>query len=361
MDYQKYLEFSILGNSGQDYIASLLIFAGALIIFKLVQYIVIKKIEILTRRTETDVDDFLIGMVKGVKPPFYFLLSLYIASRFLVINAVVTRFFDNIIFIVVVLQVVLVLQRVIDYVATKIVQKTTNDEGSDKEKIEEEAVIRMIGRIMKFALWVVAILSALSNMGINVTSAIAGLGIGGIAIAMASKDLLSDMLASLSIYLDKPFRVGQRIQTGTDVGTVEHIGIKTTRLRTPQGEELVISNRDITTARVQNFKKMKKRQVKLLLGVVYGLSAEKLEKIPSLIKEIVESVENVEFSRSHFATYGDFSLGFETVYYVKSREMDAYMEAQQEVNLKIYKKFEEEGIDFAFPTQTVIVEKNQEA
>ena len=360
MDYQKYLEFSILGNSGQDYVSSLLIFAGSLIIFKLVQFIIIKKIELVTKKTETDIDDFLMGLIKSVKPPFYFLLSLYIASRFLVIKEVVTRFIDNIIFIVIVLQIVLILQRIIDYVATKVIQKTTNDDETEKEKVEEEAVVRMVGRILKFVLWVVAILSVLSNMGINITSAIAGLGIGGIAIAMASKDVLSDIIASISIYVDKPFRVGQRIQTGTDVGTVEHIGIKTTRLRTPQGQELVISNTDMTTARIENFKKMKRRQIKLSLGVVYGLNAEKLEKIPAFIKEAIDKTEDAEFDRSHFAAYGDFSLNFETAYYVNSSDFKKYMDVQEKVNLAIYKKFEEEKIDFAFPTQTVIVNSDKE-
>jgi len=357
MNYQKFLEFNIWGNSGQDYLNSLLVLAGALVIFKLVQFVIIKKIEFVTKKTETDIDDFLMTLVKSIKPPFYFLLSLYIASRFLAIKAIVAKFIDNIIFIIVVLQIILILQRVIDYVVTKVIQKTTSDDETEKEKIEEEAVIKMVGRILKFILWIVAVLLMLSNIGINITSAIAGLGIGGIAIAMAAKDVLSDIIASISIYIDKPFRVGQRIQTGTDVGTVEHIGIKTTRLRTPQGQELIISNTDMASARIQNFKKMERRQVKLTLGVVYGLKADKLKKIPMFIKEIIDNIEDAKFDRSHFATYGDFSLNFETVYYIDSSDFKKYMNAQEQVNLAIYKKFEEERINFAFPTQTVIVEK----
>ncbi len=357
MDFQKFLEFQLWGNDGWDYLRAIIALIGALIVFKIFQFLIIKKIEKVAQKTKTDIDDFLISLVKGVKPPFYFFLSLYIALRFLEIKEWLGVVFDRTIFIVVALQIVLILQRVIDYSAEKVVEKMTDADANEKERIEEMAVIKTVGKVLKFTLWVVAILLLLSNMGVNVTSAVAGMGIGGIAIAMAAKDILSDIIASISIYLDKPFRVGQRIQIGTDVGTVEHIGIKTTRLKTPQGQELVVSNKDITGARVQNFKKMDKRRVKFILGVVYGLSAEKLEQIPKIIKKIIDEEKGTEFDRSHFTTYGDFSLNFETVYYVPSAEYEEYLDIQQRINLAIYKKFETEKIDFAFPTQTVFVEK----
>ena len=358
MDFQKFLEFQLWGNSGLEYLLAVGALLGALIIFKLFQFLIIKKIEKVAKKTKTDIDDFLISLIKGVKPPFYFFLSLYIALRFLNIKNELGIVLDRIIFIVVALQIVLILQKVIDYSAGKVVEKITDVDANEKERVEETAVIRTVSKILKFILWVTAILLLLSNMGVNVTSAIAGMGIGGLAIAMASKDILSDIIAAVSIYLDKPFRVGQKIQAGSDVGTVEHIGIKTTRLKTPQGQELVVSNRDITGSRIQNFKKMDRRKVSFILGIVYGVSANKLEEIPLFIKEIIEKEKGAEFDRSHFTTYGDFSLNFETAYFVNSADKKEYLDIQQRINLAIYKKFEEEKIDFAYPTQTVYLEKN---
>ncbi len=356
MDFQKIMEFQIWGNSGEGYFRAVLIFIGALVVFKIFQFLIIRKIEKVTEKTKTDVDDFLVSLVKGVKPPFYFFVSLYIALRFININQKLGVFFDRLIYIVVALQIVLVLQKVIDFSAEKIMKKMTDPGANEKERMEEEAVIRTVTKVIKFVLWITALLLLLSNMGVNVTSAVAGMGIGGIAVAMAAKDILSDVIAAISLYLDKPFKVGQRIQVGNDVGTVEHIGVKTTRLRTPEGQELVVSNRDMTGARIQNFKKMERRRVKFLLGVVYGLSAEKLEQIPNIIKEIIDSVKGAKFDRSHFSAYGDFSLNFETVYY-SSKEYEEHMDIQQEVLLKIYKRFEKEGIEFAYPTQTIFLEK----
>lgn len=357
MNYQQYLDFNFWGNSGQDYLHSLLIFLGALIVFKLVQFVIIKRIEMVTKKTDTDIDDFLMTLIKSIKPPFYFLVSLYIASRFIEIKAVVSSFIDTIIFIALILQIVLILQRVIDYASYKIIQSASKNNENEQEDMEEEAVINTVGRVLKFLLWSVAVLFVLSNVGVNVTSAIAGLGIGGIAIAMASKDILSDIIAAITIFIDKPFKVGQFVQIGDSMGTIQHIGIKTTRIETLQGEELVIPNQDIANSRIQNYKRMDRRRVSFDLGVVYGISSGKLKKIPVFIKEIIESFDKTEFDRSNFAKYGDFSLNFETVYYINSADYGEYMNVQEKINLAIYKKFEEEGINFAFPTQTVIIDK----
>ncbi|MDD3498722.1 MAG: mechanosensitive ion channel family protein [Candidatus Moranbacteria bacterium] len=357
MDYQKYLDFNLWGNSGEDYLQSILIFVGALLVFKIAQVIIIKRIESVTQKTETDIDDFMMTLIKSIKPPFYFLISIYLASRFLEIKEIISKFIDGVIFIAVVLQLILIAQRIIDYVSIKIIQKTTRENGemTEDEIRGEEAVVRTVGRVVKFIIWAMAILFVLSNMGVNVTSALAGLGIGGIAIAMASKDILSDIIAAITIFIDKPFKVGQFVQVGDNMGTVEYVGAKTTRIKTLQGEELIIPNQELANSRVQNYKRMEKRRVVFNLGVVYGTKLEKLKKIPNLVKEIVEKVENTEFDRSNFATYGDFSLNFENVYYINTADYNEYMNIQEKINLAIYEKFEEEGIEFAYPTQTVIV------
>jgi small-conductance mechanosensitive channel len=197
----------------------------------------------------------------------------------------------------------------------------------------------------------------LDNLGFNITTLVAGLGIGGIAVALALQNILGDLFASLSIVLDKPFVIGDFIIIDNYLGTIEHIGLKTTRIRSLSGEQLVFSNTDLLQSRIRNFKRMFERRVVFSIGVTYQTSADKLAKIPKMIKDIVESKDPVRFDRSHFKDYGDFSLNFETVYWVKSPEYNVYMDIQQAINLELYSKFEAEGIEFAYPTQTLFVTK----
>jgi len=211
--------------------------------------------------------------------------------------------------------------------------------------------------IIKIILWIIGLLLILSNLGINITSLVAGLGIGGIAIALALQNILSDLFSSFAIYFDKPFKVGDFIIIGKDMGTVEQIGIKTTRLRALQGEQIVISNQELTSARIQNFKKLSERRVAFELGVVYGTPDDKMKKIPELIEKIIKETKDTRFDRSHFKSFGDFALIFETVYYITSGEYLDYMNAQQEIGLKIKEKFSTEEIEFAYPTQTLFLNK----
>lgn len=203
----------------------------------------------------------------------------------------------------------------------------------------------------------IIILIGLSNLGINVSAMIAGLGVGGIAVALAAQNVLGDLLASLSIALDKPFVVGDFVVTGEELGTVEYIGIKTTRVRSLSGEQLVFSNKDLLETRLRNYQQMWERRVVQSFGVVYSTSAEALEQIPKWVKEFVDQEEGLRFDRCHFAKYGDSSLDFELVFFVLNPDYNIYMTLQEKVLLKIFKKFRDEGIDFAFPTRSVYVEK----
>ncbi|MFC1638083.1 mechanosensitive ion channel family protein [Patescibacteria group bacterium] len=350
-NYQTFLESRFLGNTGEDYLYALAILVGALIVFKVFQFIIIKKLEKAAKVTKTDVDDFIMSLVKGIKPPFYFIVAVYISLLSLEYIPVAKKFIDIAVWLIVAYQIIVVLQKIIDYMVEKITMDENGEFDNDKE------IVRLLGNILKVVLWLIAILLVLSNLGVNVTSAVAGLGIGGIAIAMAVKDVLSDIIASFAIFLDKPFKVGQSIKFGKDIGEVKRIGIRSTKIKTLQGEELVVTNQDLSKARIQNYKRMKKRRVKQSLGVVYGISSEQIKSIPAWIQEIVESTGNTEFARAHFSSYGDSSLNFEFVYHISTDDYGIYMDAQQEINLAIYEKFEKEGIEFAYPTQTVILEK----
>jgi small-conductance mechanosensitive channel len=216
------------------------------------------------------------------------------------------------------------------------------------------SIIKFIGRLV---LWSVLTLVALDTIGVNITAFITTLGIGGVAIALALQKILSDLFASLSIVLDKPFVVGDFIVVDDYMGNVQYIGMKTTRIRSLGGEQIIISNSELLTSRIRNYKRMEERRIIFTLGVTYQTPAKKLEKIPRLVKEAVEAVPLTRFDRAHFMKYGDFSLNFDIVYYVLSPDYLEYANTQQAINMGIHKKFEEEGIEFAYPTQTLFLNK----
>lgn len=221
--------------------------------------------------------------------------------------------------------------------------------------------LAIIGFILQVVIWAMVGLLTLDNLGVDITALVAGLGIGGIAVALAVQNVLGDLLASLSITLDRPFVIGDFLIVDDFLGSVENIGIKSTRLRSLSGEQIIMSNADLLKSRVRNYGRMMERRIVFTIGVTYETPASLLEKIPGLIREIVESQQHTRFDRSHFAKYGDFSLNFETVYYVLAPDYNLYMDIQQTINLTIYRRFEELGVQFAYPTQKLYLEKGGKA
>ncbi len=216
------------------------------------------------------------------------------------------------------------------------------------------SLLRLVGRI---AVWSIVLLLILDNLGVDVTALVAGLGIGGIAIGLAAQNILGDLFGSLAIVMDKPFVRGDFIILGPDhMGTVEQIGLKTTRIRALSGEQLVVANSDLLTSRIRNYKRMWERRIVFKLGVTYQTPHAKIERIPGIIREIIEAQEGARYDRSHFSGYGDFALLFESVWFVSSPDYNTYMDIQQAIYLEIHRQFEAEGIEFAYPTQTVFVE-----
>lgn len=211
----------------------------------------------------------------------------------------------------------------------------------------------VIGFIVRVAIWSLVLLVALDNLGIDVTALVAGLGIGGIAVALAAQNILGDLFASLSIAFDKPFLVGDFLILDDYMGTVENIGVKSTRLRSLSGEQIVLSNADLLNSRVRNYGRMMERRVVMTHNVTYDTPLERLREIPSIIREAIEAQEDTRFDRSHFSVHGAASLDFESVYYVLSADYGRYMDIQQAINLRIHERFTEEGIEFAYPTQTL--------
>jgi len=338
------LEIVFWNNTVSDYLMSLLMLLVFLVIFKIIQSVILKKLADLAQKTPTDIDNTLVEIIRNIRPGFYVFLSLYLAMQNLIISPLAQSVINWILIIWATYLAIMALQRIIDYGFEKKLQGESGNAAS---------ALRMLSKITKGILWVVGVLFILSNMGVNITSAVAGLGIGGIAVALALQNILSDLFSSFAIYFDKPFEVGDFIIIGDKMGTVERIGIKTTRIRALQGEEVVISNQELTSAQIQNFKKLKERRVVFSFGVTYGTPNEKLEKVPKIVKNIFTKLEGARLDRAHFYRFDDSALTYEVVYYVSTGDFNIYMDTQQEINLALKEAFEKEKISMAFPTRTV--------
>ncbi|MCK4782019.1 mechanosensitive ion channel family protein [Candidatus Parcubacteria bacterium] len=338
----------------QEHILALGVFVATVIALKIFKHFIIAKLKKLAEKTSTELDDLLIKIIENIGWSFYFFLPLYIASQFIQVPEFIAAVLYYAVFISVAYYVIKGCQDLIDYGAKKIILEKRKEEAG-----VDTGVIDILTKVLKGALWGVAVVIILSNFGYDVSALIAGLGIGGIAIAFALQNILVDIFSSVSIYFDKPFQVGDFIIVGTDMGVVKKIGIKSTRLQTLQGEELVVSNKELTEARIHNYKKMEKRRIIFGFGVTYEISTEKLKRIPNIIKEIIAKAELAEIDRVHFKEFGDSSLNFEIVYYLNSSNYVDYMNTQQEMNFAIKERFEQEGIEMAYPTQTIFLNKTQ--
>ena len=309
------------------------------------------RLKSIAEKKSNELYGFISDLVRvRTKKILFFALAVYGASLFIELPPDAERVILGVVFISLFFQVGLWGTGIINFLVTSRAAK----DGEDGLNLEAYSVITWIA---KAALWTIVILLALNNLGIEITALVAGLGISGIAVALAVQNILGDLFASLSIVMDRPFIIGDFIIVGDQMGTVEHVGLKTTRVRSLSGEQIVFSNTDLLSSRIRNYRRMNERRVLFTLGVTYQTTAEKLERIPGMIREIIEAQEQVRFDRAHFANYGDFSLDFEIVYWVLDRDYALYRDIQQEINLALFRKFEEERIEFAYPTQTLFVEK----
>lgn len=350
----QFKEIMYFGNSVYDYVIALGIFIASLLVLKFVQVVIIARLKKMAKKTTTDLDDTVISIFTGIKPPFYFLIALYVSITYLTFSGWAEKIFYIFLIFIVVYEIIRAFEKVVDYGLSKYLNKS--DEGV-KTKVQNKAMINAVKLTAKIVLWSIGLLVILSNLGVNVTSLIASLGVGGIAVALALQNVLGDIFSSFSIYIDKPFQIGDFIMIGTDAGTVERIGLKSTRIRTLRGDELVVSNKELTTARVQNLKKMEKRTYSFSVNIVYETQPEKLEKISQIVKNIVTEVEHVEFLRCHFSDFGDSGLTYDIAYQVDSPDYDLYMDIKQSINFGILKAFKTEGIEFAYPTQVIYTKK----
>jgi len=347
---KEFLSQTYFGNTIEAYLIALGILIGGIVLIKIFKTIVLYRLKKWAEKTETTLDDFLIkGIEKSIVPLLYY-GAFYAAITSLTLNPQTKKIVDITSLALLTFFIVRFISSTIMFTLSYFIKK--------QERGEEKArQLRGMTVLINIFVWVLGIVFLMDNLGFDISAVIAGLGIGGIAIALAAQTILGDLFSYFVIFFDRPFEVGDFINVGDKVGTVEYTGIKTTRVRALSGEQLVFSNTDLTNSRIHNFKKMQERRVVFKLGVIYQTTAAQLEEIPKIVREITENHPDVRFDRGHFSSYGDFSLNFEFVYYVFGSDYVKYMDTQQSINLKIYNEFEKRGIEFAYPTQTLFVNK----
>lgn len=328
------------------FIALFVAFLTALVL-SIVKVLGIQRLASLAAKTKTIWDDAVAEMLRHTRWPFLLIIALFAGSLVLSLPERVREIANMIIAIALIVQAGFWLNASINFWMKDYRQKKLKE---DPASVTTMSAMGFVGRMV---LWSVILLLVLDNLGVNVTALIAGLGVGGIAVALAVQNILGDLFASLSIVLDKPFTVGDFLIIDDFLGSVEHIGLKTTRIRSLSGEQLVFSNADLLGSRIRNYGRMFERRVVFEVGVTYQTPRQQLIKIPTIIQECVEEQKKTRFDRSHFKDYGDFSLNFETVYYVLGPDYNTYMDIQQAINLRIHERFEEDSIEFAYPTQTL--------
>ena len=344
-DIQSFLAREFLNNTVLNYFYAVFFFAAALATLYFLKEIIFKKLKAMASRTETDLDDFAVDLISTIRPFEYQLIAFYIALRHLYR----THGFDKLLFLAILLvfsyRAATMLLRLLNYWINKLAAQR-NLSGQARTSVVHGAQV-----ILKFLVWAAAGLFVLDNLGVNVSAVLTGLGIGGVAVALAAQAILGDIFNFFVILLDKPFTIGDFVTSDSVSGTVEHIGLKSTRIRSLSGEIVVISNSNLLASRIRNYKHLNKRRVAFKTSVIYATAPEKLKKIPGIIKEAVGSRAGAEFERSNLANAGDFSIDFETVYHINTGDYQVYMATQEQVLLDIIERFNKEGIVFAVQTR----------
>lgn len=347
------LQTTILDNRILDYLIFLAAFLAGIVGVYLIKSILLNRLKAWSEKTSTTIDDFLVAIFEKKLIPILYFGAFYLSFNSLTLAPSVIRTIDIAGMVILTFFGLCLIHSLINYSLETYWTRKDVDMGKQES-------LKGVITIVKVVVWGIGITFLLDNLGFKISTVVAGLGIGGIAIALAAQSVLGDLFSYFIIFFDRPFEVGDFIIIDNHRGTIEYIGIKTTRVRSLGGEQLIFSNSDLTNSRVRNYKKMEKRRVLFSLGVIYQTTSEQLKEIPEIIKKIIDDAEKSEFDRAHFASYGDFSLNFEIVYYVMSSDYSKYMDIQQEINLAIKEEFEKRGIEFAYPTQSIFIEKTQE-
>lgn len=342
--------YTFWGNTIRDWAIALSIIVGACILLRIFKSVVTTRLKKFSERSKTSLDDFLVLVLDRSIMPLAYIVAIYYGIQYLTLGTQTAKIMHTAIMVVSAFFIIRIVNSFISYLFSNALSK-----GGDEVSRRKQASGILL--IIKLVVWMLGILFLVDNLGYDITTIVAGLGIGGIAIALAAQTILGDLFSYIVIFFDKPFEVGDFIIIDDKMGTVEYVGIKTTRIRTLGGEQLICSNTDLTNSRVHNYKRMDQRRIVFEFGIIYDTPFAKLEKIPSMVKSIVESTELTRFDRAHFRSFGDSALEFEVVYYVLSSDYNIYMDIQQAINFKLFENFKSNEIEFAFPTQTIHIDK----
>lgn len=342
------------GNTVLDYAIAICSILIAWIILKLVKGRLITLLKKFTARTNTNFDDLIIKAVEKFILPYLYLAANYTIIIQLNLSARLSRILEVAITFVTFCYTI----RLINFIIHGVVLVYMRQKNEPPERVKQ---LSGVLSVVKAIIWGIGIVMLIDNLGYNVTTIIAGLGVGGIAIALAAQNILSDLFSYLVIFFDKPFEVGDFITTGGNSGTVEKIGIKTSHVRSPDGQQLVMPNAEMVKSVIHNYKRLERRRVVFSIGLVYSTPGYQLRKIPSILREIISAQKQASFDRAHLKSFGDFSINFEVVYYIDSSDFLVYMDTHHAVCLSIFEIFEKEKIEFAFPTQTIFVNKEEKA
>lgn len=343
-----WMSLTLWKNEMQTYLFAMAATLGTIMVMWLLRRVMIHYFSRRSQESDHDGYDFMLAMARRTLFPLLLMVSLYAGTSFLTIPAGLVLWISSGAVAAIILQAAIWANALVTFWFNRYQKQYRHIDPA------RMTTVRAVSLAARLALVLVAIILVLDNLpGVEITALVASLGIGGIAIALAVQSILSDLFASLSIILDKPFVLGDFIIVDNYMGTVEYIGLKTTRVRSLSGEQLVFANGDLLKSRIRNYKRMAERRVVFTLGVTYQTAYTHLKSIPGWVETIIARQDLARFDRAHFQGFGDYALQFEIVYYVLDPDYNRYMDIQQAINLAIYEKFEEEKIDFAYPTQTI--------
>lgn len=354
MEQLDFLKTVYYGNTVGAYAVATVTFLAVAFGFLLARRVVLARLKALAELTSTDVDDVAVELLGMIRSPECYLTGFFVATRPLVFAPQVDHVLRSVVIVVLAYRALTMLRALVDYGVRRAMT------GPDSDQSRKD-MAKTVSVVLHGLLWVLAAVFVLDNLGINVSSMIAGLGIGGVAVALAAQAVLGDLFSALAIYLDKPFVVGDFVIVDDFLGTVERIGIKTTRLRSLSGELLVMGNSKLTSSTIRNFKKMRERRVVFKFGLLYSTPAPALAEMPAVVKTLVEQDKLLRFDRAHFMSLGESSLDFEVVYYVGDPDYNKYMDSHQRVLINLVGEVRKRGLDFAYPTRTLFIEGGDKA
>lgn len=341
------LETRFAGNTLLAWILAAVIILIASVSFRFLRHILVRRMEAWSLRNQSTWRQFVLDAFKDLAIPLLYAGSLYFALSTLSLPPKLERGIYIVFLVLLTYFIVRIASAAFKKLVYSFLQKQENNTGKESQA---SGLIMIVNGVI----WIVGSIFLIDNLGYNVTTLVAGLGIGGIAIALAAQTILGDLFSYFVIFFDRPFEIGDFIIVDSKSGVVEHVGIKTTRIRTLSGEQLICSNTHLTNAQVHNYKRLAKRRNLFHLRVTYRTPHHLLAEIPTLVKDIISSTEEVEFNRGHFSAYGESNIHFEFVYYVISPDYSVFMDKQQAIYLRIFETFRQKGIEFAYPTQTVL-------